>query len=186
MNTFTFIVDAWKNRALVSQHQSLEVCKELELCWAKEVPGISDTLRTKLVDNVLEWYDFIGPDELVDNVWEDDLDIEDLDLFFVGMIIKTDMSDTVFPLREKAKFTFVAFFCDREIVYQYNVTSLEEGLQLWVKEFKFINRQQRKVLQRYIDKRWRFPEEISGLTNVWGTSYKIFRPILKLYIVKTM
>lgn len=51
-------------------------------------------------------------------------------LYDVNMI-ETDMSDTVFPLSEKATFTFITYIRNYNASYQFEVTTLEEGLMLW-------------------------------------------------------
>ena len=70
-------------------------------------------------------------------------------LYDVNMI-ETDMSDTVFPLSEKATFTFITYIRNYNASYQFEVTTLEEGLMLWATNIDILNRQQRKVLLKYI------------------------------------
>ena len=106
-------------------------------------------------------------------------------LYDVNMI-ETDMSDTVFPLSEKATFTFITYIRNYNASYQFEVTTLEEGLMLWATNIDILNRQQRKVLLKYIQKSKNNPIAVEGVKNVWSTSYRIFRPLLTLHIVKTV
>ncbi|WP_426471914.1 hypothetical protein, partial [Salmonella enterica] len=73
-----------------------------------------------------------------------------------------DMSDTVFPLSEKATFTFITYIRNYNASYQFEVTTLEEGLMLWATNIDILNRQQRKVLLKYIQKSKNNPIAVEG------------------------
>lgn len=187
MKTFTFVVKDNCKRHFVCQSQSEELTKDLMIGMVNDMSHISRRMKYLLLDEVMEWY---APAYLpyVNNVWRDLYLIEIkkcLCLYDVSMI-KTDMSNTVFPLSEKATFTFVTHIRNWNSFDQFEVTTLEEGLMLWATSFKFLNRQQRKILLKYIRKSKNFPKSVEGVKNVWSTSYRIFRPLLTLHIIKTV
>ncbi|MCS2864557.1 hypothetical protein [Bacteroides thetaiotaomicron] len=101
-------------------------------------------------------------------------------------MIETDTSDTVFPLSEKVTFTFITHIRNFNASYQFEASTLEEGLMLWATNIDILNHQQRKILLKYIQKSKNNPVAVEGVKNVWSTSYRIFRPLLTLHIVKTI
>ena len=101
-------------------------------------------------------------------------------------MIKTDMSNTLFPLSESTTFTFITHIRHYNVSYQFKIDTLEEGLLLWATNLNILNRQQRKILLKYIQKSKNNPESVEGVKNVWSTSYRIFRPLLTLHIIKTV
>ena len=70
--------------------------------------------------------------------------------------------------------------------FQFEANTLEEGLMLWATKIDILNHQQRKILLKYIQKSKNNPVAVEGVKNVWSTSYRIFRSLLTLYIVKTV
>ena len=212
MKTFTFLVNANDKHCFVHQYQSEMPTNDLFRELVHDTSHISSKMKSLLIRESLECYHDNGPVKLdcVKNVWRDFFLIDDLIslynaniakkyhegcgdrkyyklmyLYDVNMI-ETDMSDTVFPLSEKATFTFITYIRNYNASYQFEVTTLEEGLMLWATNIDILNRQQRKVLLKYIQKSKNNPIAVEGVKNVWSTSYRIFRPLLTLHIVKTV
>ena len=212
MKTFTFLVNANDKHCFVHQYQSEMPTNDLFRELVHDTSHISSKMKSLLIRESLECYHDNGPVKLdcVKNVWRDIFLIDDLIslynaniakkyhegcgdrkyyklmyLYDVNMI-ETDMSDTVFPLSEKATFTFITYIRNYNASYQFEVTTLEEGLMLWATNIDILNRQQRKVLLKYIQKSKNNPIAVEGVKNVWSTSYRIFRPLLTLHIVKTV
>ena len=209
MKTFTFIINANYKDCFVHQYQSETLTMDLLTGLVHDSIHISQKMKSLFINEIIEWYD---PAKLtcVNNVWRDFFLIDDLMslynadvakryhegcgdrkyyklmyLYDVNMI-ETDMSDTVFPLSEKATFTFITHIRHYNASYQFEATTLEEGLMLWATNIDILNRQQRKILLKYIQKSKNNPVAVEGVKNVWSTSYRIFRPLLTLHIVKTV
>ena len=209
MKTFTFLIDANDKYFYNGQCQSEMLTKELLIDLVLSTKHISHKIKPLFINEIIEWYD---PARLprVNNVWRDFFLINDLkslynadvakkyhegcgdDMYYKLMylydvnMIETDMSDTVFPLSKKATFTFVTYIPNFNASYQFEVNTLEEGLMLWATNINLLNHQQRKILLKYIRKSKNNPVAVEGVKNVWSTSYRIFRPLLTLYIVKTV
>lgn len=185
MKTFTFIIDADYKYCFVHQYQSENLTKDLLVRLVHETNNVSQKKKLPLIDEIEEWYD---PARLsyVNNVWRDFFLIKDIMYLYDVNMIETDMSDTVFPLAEKATFTFIAHIRHYNVSCQFKVATLEEGLMLWATNMRYLNRQQRKILMKYILKSKNFPVAVEGVKNVWSTSYRIFRPLLTLHIIKTV
>lgn len=188
MKTFTFIMNADLKHCFAHQYQSENLTMDLLLGLVSDTDHISKKMKSLLVNEIKEWYD---PAELsyVNHVWRDIFIIEDKSSYLYRYdvnMIETDMSDTVFPLAEKATFTFIAHIRHYNVSCQFKVATLEEGLMLWATNMRYLNRQQRKVLLKYISKSKNFPVAVEGVKNVWSTSYRIFRPLLTLHIIKTV
>lgn len=209
MNTFTFMINENYKDCFVHQYQSEILTKDLLIGLVHDSIHISQKMKTLFIDEIIKWYD---PARLpyVYNVWRDLFLISDLIslynadiakkyhegcgdkmyyklmyLYDVNMI-ETDMSDTIFPLSKKTTFTFITNFRNYNDVRQFEVTTLEEGLMLWAKNIDILNHQQRKILLKYIQKSKNNPIAVEGVKNVWSTSYRIFRPLLTLHIIKTV
>lgn len=209
MKTFTFIIDADDKHYFAHQYQSEALTKDLLLGLVHDSIHISQKMRSLFINEIIEWYDPAKLD-CVNNVWRDFFLIDDLKtlynadiakkyhegcgddkyyklmyLYDVNMI-ETDMSDTMFPLSEKATFTFITHFRHYNDPYQFKANTLEEGLMLWATNIEILNHQQRKILLKYIQKSKNNPVAVEGVKNVWSTSYRIFRPLLTLHIIKTV
>lgn len=185
MKTFTSVINANYKHCFAHQYQSEALSKDLLLRLVSETNHISQKMKPLLVAEINEWYDPAKLD-CVSNVWRDLFLIDDLWFLYDVNVIETDMSDTVFPLSEKATFTFITHIRHYNASYQFKVATLEEGLMLWATTNDLLNRQQRRILLKYIHKSKNNPVAVDGLKNVWSTSYKIFRPILTLHIIKTV
>lgn len=209
MKAFTFIINANDKHCLVHQYQSEVLTKDLLLDLVHDSIHISQKMKALFIDEIIERYD---PTKLtrVNNVWRDIYLIDDLrslynadiakkyhegcgdDKYYKLMylydvnMIETDMSDTMFPLSEKATFTFITHFRHYNDPYQFKANTLEEGLMLWATNIEILNHQQRKILLKYIQKSKNNPVAVEGVKNVWNTSYRIFRPLLTLHIIKTV
>ena len=209
MKTFTFVINANYKHCFVYQYQSEALTKNLLLDLVHNSIHISQKMKPLFIDEIIEWYD-PAKQKRVNNVWRDFFLIDDLKalynanlakkyhegcsddkyyklmyLYDVNMI-ETDMSDTVFPLPKKATFTFITHFRHYNDSYQFKANTLEEGLMLWATNIDILNRQQRKILLKYIQKSKNNPVAVEGVKNVWSTSYRIFRPLLTLHIIKTV
>ena len=209
MKTFTFVINANYKHCFVYQYQSEALTKNLLLDLVHNSIHISQKMKPLFIDEIIEWYD-PAKQKRVNNVWRDFFLIDDLKalynanlakkyhegcsddkyyklmyLYDVNMI-ETDMSDTVFPLPKKATFTFITHFRHYNDSYQFKANTLEEGLMLWATNIDILNRQQRKILLKYIQKSKNNPVAVEGVKNVWSTSYRIFRPLLTLHIIKTI
>ena len=135
MKTFTFLVNANDKHCFVHQYQSEMPTNDLFRELVHDTSHISSKMKSLLIRESLECYHDNGPVKLdcVKNVWRDFFLIDDLIslynaniakkyhegcgdrkyyklmyLYDVNMI-ETDMSDTVFPLSEKATFTFITY-----------------------------------------------------------------------------
>lgn len=185
MKTFTYIINADYKRCFSHQYQSETLTKEMLLRLVNDTNNIPLKMKPLLIADIDEWY---NPVKLscVNHVWRNPFLIDDLWFLYDMNMIETDISDTVFPLSEKATFTFVTHIKHYNASYQFKVATLEEGLMLWATSNNLLNRQQRKILLKYIQKSKNNPQPVDGLKNVWATSYKIFRPILRLHIIKTV
>lgn len=186
MKTFTLIINADNKNFFANQYKSYNLDKELLLKWAREVEYVPQNMRSFLVDEIVEWYEPAALDG-VENVWRDLFLIKNNSLFlYVVNIIESDMSDTIFPLKDTSSFTFITYFCNHNRAHQFRVSTLEEGLMLWATSLNVLNKQQRKILLKYIQQSKRNPDVVESLKNVWTTSYKIFRSLLTLHIIKTV
>lgn len=185
MKTFTFVINAGFKYCFAHQYQSETLNKEILLRLVNDTIHISVEMKKLFVVEINEWYDPVRLD-YVNNVWRNPFLIEDLMYRYDVNMIETDMSDTEFPLLEKATFTFITHIRHYNASYQFKTATLEEGLLLWARTNNLLNRQQRKILLKYIQKSKNMPKAVAGLKNVWATSYKIFRPILTLHIIKTL
>lgn len=210
MKTFTFLVNTNYKQFFSAQYQSETLNKDLLIELIHDTSHISPKIKPLLTDEIMEWHDHPVKLDRVRNVWRNLFLMNDLTslynadvakkyhegcgddryyklmyLYDVNMI-ETDMSDTVFPLPEKASFTFITHIRNYDIPYQFEVTTLEEGLMLWATNINILNRQQRKILLKYIQKSKNNPMAVEGVKNVWSTSYRIFRPLLTLHIIKTV
>ena len=209
MRTFTFVINANYKHCFVHQYQSEILTKDLLVKLIYDSDHISQKIQPLLVNEVIKWYD---PARLkrVNNVWRDIFLIEDLaslyntDMakkyhegcadnmyyklmyFYDVKMIETDISDTMFPLSNNTNFTFITHIRNYNDVQQFKVSTLEEGLKLWATNIDILNHQQRKILLKYIQKSKNNPVAVEGVKNVWSTSYRIFRPLLTLHIVKTV
>lgn len=185
MKTFTYVINADYKHCFAHQYQSEALTKEVLLRLVNDTNNIPLKMKPLFVADIKEWYD---PAKLpcVNHVWRDFYLIEHLWFLYDVNMVETDMSDTVFPLSEKATFTFITHIRHYNASYQFKVATLEEGLILWATSNNLLNRQQRKILLKYIQKSKNNPHPVDGLKNVWATSYKIFRPILSLHIIKTV
>lgn len=183
MKTFTFIVKDNYKRHFVCQSQSEELTKDLMIELVHKTSCISSKMKILLLDEIVEWYD---PTYLtrINNVWRETY-LEDIHFYDIN-IVNTSIDSCLLPLPEKAIFTFITHIRHYNYSCQFEVTTLEEGLMLWATSFKFLNRQQRKILLKYIRKSKNFPKPVEGVKNVWSTSYRIFRPLLTLHIIKTV
>lgn len=209
MKTFTFIIDADDKHYFAHQYQSEALTKDLLLGLVHDSIHISQKMKSLFINDIIEWYNPVKLD-CVNNVWRNHFLIDDLKtlynadiakkyhegcgddkyyklmyLYDVNMI-ETDMSDTMFPLSEKATFTFITHFRHYNDPYQFKANTLEEGLMLWATKIDILNHQQRKILLKYIQKSKNNPVAVEGVKNVWSTSYRIFRPLLTLHIIKTV
>lgn len=185
MKTFTYIINAGFMHCFAYQYQSEILAKDTLLKLVSNAKHISLKMKQSFIADIKEWYDPVKLD-CVKHVWRDIFLIEDLMYRYDVNMIETDISDTVFPLSEKATFTFIMHIKHYNASYQFKVATLEEGLMLWATTNNLLNRQQRKILLKYIQKSKNNPQPVDGLKNVWATSYKIFRPILRLHIIKTV
>lgn len=212
MKIFTFIINANYKHCFVHQYQSEIPTNNLFRELVHDTSHLSSKMKLLLIRESLECYHDDGPVKLdrVKNVWRETFLIDDLKslynadiakryhdgcgdkkyyklmhLYDVNMV-ETDMSETVFPLSEKATFTFITHFRHYNDPYQFEASTLEEGLMLWAKNIEILNQQQRKILLKYIQKSKNNPIAVEGVKNVWSTSYRIFRPLLTLHIVKTV
>lgn len=209
MNTFTFVINAKFKHCFVHQYEAETLTKDLLIGLVYDSIHISQKMKPLFIDEIIEWYD---PARLsyVNNVWRDFFLIDDLTSLYNADVakkyhegcgdrmyyklmfrydvnmIKTDMSDTIFPLPKKTTFTFITHIRHYNASYQFEVTTLEEGLMLWAKNIDILNHQQRKILLKYIQKSKNNPIAVEGVKNVWSTSYRIFRPLLTLHIIKTV
>lgn len=209
MDTFTFLINANDKYFFNGQYQSETLAKELLIKLVHDTVHISHKIKPLFINEIIEWFDPTKLDH-IKNAWRNLFLINDIKslynidvakkyhegcgddkyyklmyLYDVNMI-KTDMSDTVFPLSEKATFTFITYIRNYNASYQFEVNTLEEGLMLWAASVSILNRQQRKILLKYIQKSKNNPVAVEGVKNVWSTSYRIFRPLLTLHIVKTV
>lgn len=209
MKIFTFVINANYKGCFTHQYQAETLTRDLLIGLVHDSIHISQKMKPLFIDEIIEWYD---PAKLsyVNNVWRDFFLIDNLTslynadvakkyhegcgdrmyyklmyLYDVNMI-ETDMSDTVFPLPKKTTFTFITHIRHYNASYQFEVTTLEEGLMLWAKNIDILNHQQRKILLKYIQKSKNNPVPVEGVKNVWSTSYRIFRPLLTLHIIKTV
>lgn len=185
MKTFTYVINAGFKYCFAHQYQSETLTKDLLLKLVKDTNYISLKMKQLFVAEINEWY---NPVKLscINHVWRNPFLIDDLMYRYDVNMIETDVSDTVFPLVDKATFTFITHIRHYNASYQFKVATLEEGLMLWATTNNLLNRQQRKILLKYIQKSKNNPQPVDGLKNVWATSYKIFRPILRLHIIKTV
>lgn len=185
MKTFTYIINAGFKHCFAYQYQSEILAKDTLLRLVSDAKHISLKMKQLFIADIKEWYDPVKLD-CVKHVWRDIFLIEDLMYRYDVNMVETEMSDTAFPLSEKATFTFITHIRHYNASYQFKVATLEEGLMLWATTNNLLNRQQRKILLKYIQKSKNNPQPVDGLKNVWATSYKIFRPILSLHIIKTV
>ncbi len=185
MKTFTLVIDADAKRVFASQYPSDTISKELLLTWAHEAVYIPSQMKSSLTKDITKWYE-PSRSKWGDNIWRDLYLLDDFHFLYSVNLIETDMSDTLFPLEENAKFTFITYFSYHNEVQQFSVSTLEEGLLLWATRLSIVNRQQRKILLKYIQKGKKGPLAVEGMKNVWVVSYKVFRPLLTLHIIKTV
>lgn len=210
MKTFSFVIIVNDNKyCFVHQYQAETLTNDLVTVLVHETPHIPQKIKPLFINEIMECYhDEPVKVNRVDNVWRDIFLIDDLmalyntdiakkyhegdDRFYELMyrydvdMIETDMSDTEFPLAKSATFTFICQLRTYNDIQQFKVSTIEEGLKLWAASVAILNRQQRKILLKYIQKSKNNPVAVDGLKNVWSTSYKIFRPILTLHIIKTV
>ncbi len=211
MKTFTFVINANYKRCFVHQYRSEIPTNDLFRELVHDTSHISSKMKSLLIRESLECYhDEPVKLDCVKKVWREIFIIHDLkslynadiakkyhegcgdDKYYKLMysydvnVIETDMNDTVFPLSEKATFTFITHFRHYNDPYQFKVNTLEEGLMLWATKIDILNHQQRKILLKYIQKSKNNPVAVEGVKNAWSTSYRIFRPLLTLHIIKTV
>lgn len=210
MKTFSFVIIVNDNKScFVHQCQVETLTNDLVAMIVHETSHIPHKIKPLFINEIMECYhDRPAKLERVNNVWRDIFLIDDLktlynadvakkyhegdDRFYELMyrydidMIETDMSDTVFPLSTTATFTFITQLRTYNDIQQFNVSTLEEGLKLWSVSVSILNRQQRKILLKYIQKSKNNPIAVEGVKNVWSTSYRIFRPLLTLHIIKTV
>lgn len=211
MKTFTFIINYNYKYSFVHQYQSKVLNNDLLRKLILDASYISLKIKTLLINETMECYhDEPAKISRVNNVWRDIFILDDLkslynadvakkyhegcgdDRYYKLMysydvyMIDTDMSDTVFPLLGNVTFIFITHLRNYNDVQQFKVSSLEEGLKLWSTSVSILNHQQRKILLKYIQKSKNNPVAVEGVKNVWSTSYRIFRPLLTLHIIKTV
>lgn len=211
MKTFTFVINANYKHCFVHQYESEVPSNDLFRELINDTSHISSKMKSLLISETMECYhDEPVKLDCVRNVWREIFIIDDLkslynvdiakkyhegcgdDMYYKLMysydvnMIETDMSDTVFPLSRKATFTFITHIRHYNASYQFEATTLEEALMLWATNIDILNHQQRKILMKYIAKSKNFPVAVEGVKNVWSTSYRIFRPLLTLHIIKTV
>ena len=210
MKTFSFVIIVNDNRhCFAHQYKANTLTNDLVTMLVHDTSHIPEKIKPLFVNEIMECY-HDKPVKLgrVNNVWRDVYLIDDLKTLYNANVankyhegdekfyelmyrydvdmIETDISDTVFPLLKNATFTFITHLRTYNDIQQFNVATLEEGLKLWAASVSILNRQQRKILLKYIHKSKNNPQPVDGLKNVWATSYKIFRPILRLHIIKTV
>ena len=211
MSTFTFVINDNYKRCFVHQYQSEILTNDLLRELVHDTSYISSKMKPLLINETMECY-HDKPVKLnrINNVWRDIFIIDNLkslysadvakkyhegcddDKYYKLMysydvnMIKTDMSNTLFPLSESTTFTFITHIRHYNVSYQFKIDTLEEGLLLWATNLNILNRQQRKILLKYIQKSKNNPESVEGVKNVWSTSYRIFRPLLTLHIIKAV
>lgn len=210
MKTFSFVIIVNDNKyCFVHQYQANTLTNDLVSMLVHDTPHIPQKIKPLFINEIMECYhDMPAKIERVNNVWRDIYLIDDLkniynadiakkyhenDSYFYKLMyrydvdmIETDISDTVFPLSKNATFTFITQLRSYNDIQQFKVSTIEEGLNLWAASVSILNRQQRKILLKYIQKSKNNPKVVDGLKNVWATSYRIFRPILTLHIIKTV
>lgn len=186
METFTFIIKADFKHCFAQQCEAENLTKDLLLELIHTTNNIPQKMKPLFIDEVTEWYEPAKLD-CVNNVWRDIFLVKIIKYLYRYdvNIIKTDISTTIFPLAEKATFTFVTHIRHYNASYQFKAETLEEGIMLWATNIDILNRQQRKILLKYIQKSKNPPVAVEGVKNVWSTSYRIFRPLLTLHIIKT-
>ena len=189
MSTFTFVINDNYKRCFVHQYQSEILTNDLLRELVHDTSYISSKMKPLLINETMECY-HDKPVKLnrINNVWRDIFIIDNLKSLYSADVAKKyhEGCDTLFPLSESTTFTFITHIRHYNVSYQFKIDTLEEGLLLWATNLNILNRQQRKILLKYIQKSKNNPESVEGVKNVWSTSYRIFRPLLTLHIIKTV
>ena len=158
MSTFTFVINDNYKRCFVHQYQSEILTNDLLRELVHDTSYISSKMKPLLINETMECY-HDKPVKLnrINNVWRDIFIIDNLkslysadvakkyhegcddDKYYKLMysydvnMIKTDMSNTLFPLSESTTFTFITHIRHYNVSYQFKIDTLEEGLLLWAR-----------------------------------------------------